>query len=59
MRGLLIRRYRSRLEFRLDALPQAIGDRSLLARIHRYTLERLRREIEPVTNAAFMRFLFV
>jgi ATP-dependent helicase Lhr and Lhr-like helicase len=33
-------------------------DRSLLARIHRYTLNRLRAEIEPVTIAAFMRFLF-
>jgi ATP-dependent helicase Lhr and Lhr-like helicase len=32
--------------------------RGLLARIHRYTLERLRREIEPVTTAVFMRFLF-
>jgi ATP-dependent Lhr-like helicase len=34
-------------------------DRSLLARIHRYTLNRLRAEIEPVTPADFMRFLFV
>jgi ATP-dependent helicase Lhr and Lhr-like helicase len=33
-------------------------ERGLLARIHRYTLERLRREIEPVSSAAFMRFLF-
>jgi ATP-dependent Lhr-like helicase len=33
-------------------------DRSLLARIHRYTLNRLRAEIEPVTIADFMRFLF-
>jgi ATP-dependent Lhr-like helicase len=32
-------------------------DRSLLARIHRYTLNRLRAEIEPVTAADFMRFL--
>jgi ATP-dependent Lhr-like helicase len=32
--------------------------RRLLARIHRYTLERLRREIEPVASADFMRFLF-
>src|SRR3989475_937458 len=29
-----------------------------LARIHRYTLDRLRKEIEPVTAADFMRFLF-
>ena len=33
-------------------------DRSLLARIHRYTLNRLRAEIEPVSAAEFTRFLF-
>jgi ATP-dependent helicase Lhr and Lhr-like helicase len=33
-------------------------DRRLLARIHRYTLNRLRAEIEPVSPADFMRFLF-
>jgi ATP-dependent Lhr-like helicase len=33
-------------------------DRALLARIHRYTLHRLRAEIEPVSPAGFMRFLF-
>ena len=33
-------------------------DRRLLARIHRRTLDRLRREIEPVTAADLMRFLF-
>ena len=33
-------------------------DRRLLARIHRLTLGRLRREIEPVPPAAYMRFLF-
>jgi len=33
-------------------------ERRLLARIHRYTLDRLRKEIEPVTAADFMRFLF-
>ncbi|MDL2719170.1 MAG: helicase-related protein, partial [Acidobacteriota bacterium] len=32
-------------------------DRRLLARIHRYTLDRLRREIEPVTASQFLRFL--
>jgi ATP-dependent Lhr-like helicase len=31
--------------------------RRILARIHRLTLGRLRREIEPVTSAEFMRFL--
>ena len=33
-------------------------ERRLLARIHRYTLGRLRREIEPVSRAEFVRFLF-
>jgi len=33
-------------------------DRSLLSRIHRYTLNRLRAEIEPVSPSDFMRFLF-
>jgi ATP-dependent Lhr-like helicase len=32
-------------------------DRRLLARIHRYTLNRLRAEIAPVTGAEYMRFL--
>ncbi len=32
--------------------------RRLLARIHRLTIGRLRKEIEPVTAAEFMRFLF-
>ncbi len=33
-------------------------DRRLLARIHRYTVKRLRAEIEPVLAKDFMRFLF-
>jgi ATP-dependent Lhr-like helicase len=33
-------------------------ERRLLARIHRYTLNRLRAEIEPVSAADFIRFLF-
>ena len=33
-------------------------DRRLLARIHRAMLDRLRKEIEPVTAAEFLRFLF-
>jgi ATP-dependent helicase Lhr and Lhr-like helicase len=33
-------------------------DRRLLARIHRQTIGRLRREIEPVSAADLMRFLF-
>jgi ATP-dependent Lhr-like helicase len=32
--------------------------RRLLARIHRLTIGRLRREIEPVTTADFLRFLY-
>jgi len=32
-------------------------DRALLARIHRYTVGRLRQEIEPVSSRDFMRFL--
>jgi ATP-dependent Lhr-like helicase len=32
-------------------------DRRLLARIHRYTLSRLRAEIEPVSAADYLRFL--
>jgi ATP-dependent helicase Lhr and Lhr-like helicase len=42
----------------LAATPLEWCDRRLLARIHRYTLNRLRAEIEPVTVADFMRFLF-
>ncbi|MEB0087096.1 DEAD/DEAH box helicase [Pseudomonas sp. RTI1] len=42
--------------------PGAVGDqwceRHLLARIHRYTVKRLRREIEPVSLQDYMRFLF-
>jgi ATP-dependent helicase Lhr and Lhr-like helicase len=33
-------------------------ERGLLARIHRYTLKQLRNQIEPVSPADFMRFLF-
>lgn len=45
-------------------LPSAIKEnqpewceRGLLARIHRYTVQQLRRDIEPVSPANFMRFL--
>jgi ATP-dependent Lhr-like helicase len=44
------------LRTRIDGRP-AWCDRRLLARIQRYTLDRLRREIEPVTAAQFLRFL--
>jgi ATP-dependent Lhr-like helicase len=40
----------------LDAVEWC--ERHLLARIHRYTLKRLRREIEPVEPRDFVRFLF-
>ena len=41
------------------ALPTEWCSRRLLARIHSYTLNRLRKEIEPVSAGDFMRFLFV
>jgi ATP-dependent helicase Lhr and Lhr-like helicase len=43
---------------RRSAGPPDWCDRRLLARIHRYTLSRLRAEIEPVSGADFLRFLF-
>ncbi|MCK6481458.1 MAG: DEAD/DEAH box helicase, partial [Planctomycetes bacterium] len=44
------------LRVRLEG-RQAWCDRRLLARIHRYTVDRLRAEIEPATAAEFLRFL--
>jgi ATP-dependent Lhr-like helicase len=44
------------LRTRVDG-REAWCDRRLLARIRRYTLDRLRREIEPVTASQFLRFL--
>jgi len=44
--------------FTPGALELEWCDRRLLARIHRYTLNRLRAEIEPVSAADFLRFLF-
>jgi len=38
--------------------PEAWCERRLLARIHRYTLKRLRRDIEAVSVQDYMRFLF-
>ena len=45
--------------FEADRADDAVEfcERRLLARIHRYTTDRLRREIEPVTAQDFMRFL--
>jgi ATP-dependent Lhr-like helicase len=44
------------LRTRIDG-REAWCDRRLLARIQRYTLDRLRREIEPATASQFLRFL--
>jgi ATP-dependent Lhr-like helicase len=41
-----------------DATSPEWCDRTLLARIHRYTIKRLRQEIEPVSTQDFVRFLF-
>jgi ATP-dependent helicase Lhr and Lhr-like helicase len=43
--------------FTAPAGPEEFCARRLLARIHGYTQQRLRREIEPVTARDFMRFL--
>ncbi len=44
--------------FRPGAEGEQWCNRRVLARIHRLTLGTLRREIEPVTTAEFVRFLF-
>ena len=43
--------------FRAGVDEEEFCDRRLLARIHRYTLDRLRREIEPVSAQDLLRFL--
>jgi ATP-dependent Lhr-like helicase len=43
---------------RPTAQPPDWCDRRLLSRIHRHTLSRLRSEIEPVSGADYLRFLF-
>ena len=50
--------YVLRGHFSPGALDLQWCERHLLARIHRYTVKRLRREIEPVSLQDFMRFLF-
>ncbi|HJY38306.1 MAG TPA: hypothetical protein VJ299_12600, partial [Steroidobacteraceae bacterium] len=40
-----------------NAVPVQWCDRRLLARVHRYTVKRLRAEIEPVQARDFLRFL--
>ncbi|HJU08750.1 MAG TPA: DEAD/DEAH box helicase, partial [Rhodanobacteraceae bacterium] len=44
--------------FTPEATEEEWCERHLLARIHRRTMQRLRREIEPVEPREFMRFLF-
>ena len=41
-----------------NPVPVQWCDRRLLARVHRYTVKRLRAEIEPVQARDFLRFLF-
>ena len=50
--GLVLRGH-----FRSGVEDEEFCDRRLLARIHRYTLDRLRQEIEPVSAQDFLRFL--
>ncbi|HWZ49778.1 MAG TPA: DEAD/DEAH box helicase [Herbaspirillum sp.] len=50
--------YVMRGRFTPAAADEEWCERHLLARIHRYTIKRLRREIEPVEPRDFMRFLF-
>jgi ATP-dependent Lhr-like helicase len=49
--------YVMRGRFSADATDEEWCERHLLARIHRYTIGKLRREIEPVEPRDFMRFL--
>ncbi len=44
--------------FRSGVDEEEFCDRRILARIHRATVGRLRREVEPVPQSSFMRFLF-
>ena len=56
--GLEAEGYVMRGRFTPHATGEEWCERHLLARIHRYTVKRLRREIEPVERHDFMRFLF-
>jgi ATP-dependent Lhr-like helicase len=56
--GLEAEGYVMRGRFTPQAADEEWCERHLLARIHRYTVKRLRREIEPVERHDFMRFLF-
>jgi ATP-dependent Lhr-like helicase len=50
--------YVMRGRFTPRAATEEWCERHLLARIHRYTIKNLRREIEPLERQDFMRFLF-
>jgi ATP-dependent Lhr-like helicase len=56
--GLEREGFAMRGRFDADAPGEQWCERHLLARIHRYTVHRLRREIEPVEPRDLMRFLF-
>ncbi|MDA1127389.1 MAG: DEAD/DEAH box helicase [Chloroflexi bacterium] len=43
--------------FRIEVEEEEFCDRRILARIHRSTIDTLRREVEPVPPSTFMRFL--
>ncbi len=49
---------RGRFTPALNQEEEEFCDRRILARIHRATIDRLRKEVEPVTPAQFVRFLF-
>jgi len=55
---LEIEGFAMRGRFTADATDEEWCERRLLSRIHRYTIKRLRAEIEPVAARDFLRFLF-
>src|SRR6266540_6425660 len=54
---LAVEGFAMRGSFTPGASQSEWSDRALLARIHRYTVKRLREEIEPVSGRDFLRFL--
>lgn len=57
--GFILRgQFRPLPQAQARATNEEFCERRLLARIHRGTLTKLRREIEPVSPTVFMRFLF-
>jgi len=55
---LEIEGFAMRGRFTADGTDEEWCERRLLSRIHRYTIKRLRAEIEPVAARDFLRFLF-